>query len=131
MSVDTVGDFLTIIRNALMVSKRSAVVNISGKRIAIAKVLKDEGYIKDYQVVDGERGRSKLKLVFKYVDGKPAIQEITRISTPGRRHYEGIKNLTRVIGGLGISILTTNKGVITDLQARKLSVGGEVLCHVW
>ena len=72
-----------------------------------------------------------ITIFLKYVDGVSAINEITRISTPGRRRYERTKKLTSVVGGLGISILTTNKGIITDHQARKLSVGGEIICHVW
>lgn len=131
MSIDVVGDFLTIIRNALMVYKRTITVPYSSLKADIAKVLKDEGFIKDFSKSQNDRGHNILNLALKYVDGKPAINEITRISKPGRRHYERSSKITPVIGGLGVSILTTSSGVITDQQARKLSVGGEIICHVW
>ena len=131
MSVDVVGNFLTIIRNALMVYKRSAVVPYSNLKFGIAKVLKDEGFIKDFNKAENEDGHAIINILLKYVDGEPAINEIKRISRPGRRYYERVGKITPVIGGLGVSILTTSSGVISDQQARKLSVGGEVLCHVW
>ncbi|MBS1987691.1 30S ribosomal protein S8 [Candidatus Dependentiae bacterium] len=130
MSVDSIGDFLTIIRNGLMVKKRSVTMPSSGLKVNIASVLKAEGYVKDFQVNDND-GKPVLTVHLKYVKGESVIHEITRVSTPGRRHYERSNNLERVIGGLGISIVTTSIGVITDAQARKQSVGGEVICHVW
>lgn len=130
MSIDTIGDFLTVIRNALMVSKRSISVPFSNVKFGIAKVLKDEGYIKDYQRAEDEESKPSLVLYLKYVKGMPAIRGIKRISTPGRRSYSGIKKIRRVDGGLGVAIVSTNKGIITDSQARKLVVGGEVICHV-
>ena len=130
MSIDTIGDFLTVIRNALMVSKRSVSVPFSNMKLGIAKVLKDEGYIKDYQQVDGENDKPRLVVYFKYVKGMSVIQDIKRVSTPGRREYLGTKKMRGVDGGLGVAILSTNKGIITDLQARKFVVGGEVICHV-
>jgi len=131
MSVDTVGDFLTAIRNSLMVSKRTVTVPLSNMRLGIATVLKDEGYIRSFKQIDGERGRKFLEITLKYVDGESVIHSIKRISKPGRRYYEGSRVITSVIGGLGISILSTNKGIVTDLHAKKLSLGGEVLCHIW
>ncbi|MBU1007469.1 30S ribosomal protein S8 [Candidatus Dependentiae bacterium] len=131
MSVDTMGDFLTAIRNALMVSKRTVIVPFSNMRFGVAQVLKEEGYIRDFKKAVGERNRSFLELYLKYVGGESVIHEIKRISRPGRRHYSGLKGVTPVIGGLGISILSTNQGIIADKQARKMSVGGEVICHVW
>ena len=130
MSIDTIGDFLTVIRNALMVSKRSISAPFSGMKLGIAKVLKDEGYIKDYQQADGENDKPCLVVYLKYVKGMSVIRGIKRISTPGRREYLRTKKMRGVDGGLGIAILSTNKGIITDLQARKLAVGGEVICHV-
>ncbi len=130
MSVDSIGDFLTIIRNGLMVKKRFVTMPSSGLKVNIANVLKTEGYLKDFQVSDND-GKPVLTVYLKYVKGESVIHEITRVSTPGRRHYERSNNLERVIGGLGISIVTTSIGVITDAQARKQSVGGEVICHVW
>ncbi len=131
MSIDVVGDFLTVIRNALMVYKRSVSVPYSNLKFGIAKVLKDEGYIKDFRKEEDERGKSTLVLVLKYVDGQSAINEITRVSKPGRRFYERSSKITPVVGGLGVAILTTSSGIMTDQQARRLSVGGEVICHVW
>ncbi len=131
MSADIIGDFLTTIRNALMVYKRSVVIPHSKEKMGIARVLKDEGFIKDFQKKEEEAGKPKLHIMLKYVDGQPAINELTRVSKPGRRRYERVSKITKVIGGLGVSILSTNKGIITDRQAKKLSAGGEVVCHVW
>jgi small subunit ribosomal protein S8 len=130
MSIDTIGDFLTIIRNGVMVRRRTVTVPHSTLKNDIAKVLKDEGFIKDFKKVE-EDNKASLTIFLKYVDGEPVIHEIKRISKPSRRYYERLNNLTPVIGGLGISILTTSSGVMTDQQAQKLSVGGEVICHVW
>lgn len=130
MSIDIIGNFLTVIRNGLMVSKRSISVPSSKLKEAIAKLLKEEGYIKDFKVTqDGVK--SLLTVALKYSSGEAAIHELTRISTPGRRHYESVNNVSPVIGGLGISVLTTSRGIMTDRQARKLGIGGEVICHVW
>jgi len=131
MSIDTMGDFLTAIRNAFRVSKRTVTTPSSLMRVGVAEVLKDEGFIRDFKVEDGERNRKFLTIQLKYVDGESVIHKLTRISSPGRRHYENLRNMESVIGGLGISILSTNAGIITDKKAKKLSVGGEVLCHVW
>ncbi|MBD3272896.1 30S ribosomal protein S8 [Candidatus Dependentiae bacterium] len=131
MSVDVVGNFLTVIRNALMVYKRSVSLPYSNLKAGIAKVLKDEGFIKDFNKTEDEKGHPILNISLKYVDGKPAINEIKRVSKPGRRFYERSGNITPVVGGLGVAILSTSSGIITDQQARKLSVGGEVICHVW
>jgi len=130
MSRDMIGDFLTIIRNGLKVNKRSVVLPSSILKVEIAKVLKDEGYIKDFKISEEDK-KVTLTILLKYVEGESVIHEITSISTPGRRQYENSKSITSVIGGLGISILTTSSGVITDRQAKKLGVGGEVICHVW
>lgn len=130
MSRDVIGDLLTIIRNGLRVSKRVVSAPYSKEKAGILAVLKDEGFIKDF-IVEDDGSFSSLKIVLKYVSGAPAIQEISRISKPGRRHYERLRNLTSVVGGLGVSILSTNKGIITSKKAKSLNVGGEVLCHVW
>ena len=131
MSMDTIGDFLTVIRNAIMVSKRSVSFPASNKRNGIAAVLKEEGFVKDFKVEQDDSGKSTITIYLKYVDGESVIHEIKRVSKPGRRLYEGFRTMTKVIGGMGISIVTTNKGIVTDKKARELSVGGEVLCHVW
>ena len=131
MSIDSIGDFLTVIRNALMVSKRSVTIPFSNMKMGVAQVLKDEGYIREFKKFSGERGRNFLTIYLKYVDGESVIHEITRKSKPGRRSYEGTKNIEPVIGGLGIAILSTSAGIVSDKKAKALTVGGEVLCHVW
>lgn len=130
MSVDSIGNFLTIIRNGVHASKASVQAPFSNMNHQIASILKDEGFIRDVAIVE-EQGIKNLRLMLKYVDGESVIHEITRVSTPGRRVYEGLATLQPVIGNLGISILTTNRGVITNKAARKLAVGGEVICTVW
>lgn len=130
MSIDVVGDFLTVIRNGLMASKRTVSAPSSKLRVEIARVLKAEGYIKDYQVTE-EDGKPSLTVFLKYVDGESVIHEVVRVSKPGRREYQASTALEPVLGGLGIYILTTNKGVVSDREAKKLAVGGEVLCRVW
>ena len=131
MSIDTIGNLLTVIRNGLMVSKASVTANSSKLNLAIVQVLKNEGFIRDFAKVADEKGRPSLNIFLKYVDGESVIHEITRISKPSLRKYTGHNNIRPVIGGLGISILTTNKGIITNKKAKELGVGGEVLCTVW
>lgn len=131
MSQDIIGDFLTVIRNGIMASKRWVHVPHSKEKANIAKVLLEEGYIRAYEQAQGANDKAILRVQLKYVDGVSSIHEITRRSRPGLRAYEGADKLTKVVGGLGVSILSTNKGIITDRQARTLNVGGEVLCHVW
>ena len=130
MSVDVIGDFLTVIRNGIKVYKRSVMVPNSNLKSNVAEVLKNEGYIKDYKTTE-EEGKKYLTIYLKYVDGQSAISEISRVSKPSCRHYENVANITSVIGGLGISILSTSSGIMTDRQAKKQTVGGEVICHVW
>ena len=131
MSIDSIGNFLTVIRNGLMVQKRSVTVQYSKLKNEIARVLKEEGYIKDFGQVEDENKKQRLQIVLKYVDGESVIQHIDRISRPGRRDYKRVSGVEPVIGGLGIAILTTSSGVITDRDARKKGVGGEVICRVW
>lgn len=132
MSVDSIADFITIIRNGIMVSKPVVAAPYSKMRHSIAQILKDEGFIHDFALINAESEATKsLRIVLKYVDGESAIHEIQRISTPGRRVYVGNKNIKPIIGQLGISILTTNRGLIVNKQAKKLNVGGEVICTVW
>ena len=131
MSIDTIGDFLTIIRNGVFASKRSVVAPYSTIKFEIAQLLKDEGFIRDYVVEELENNKKQLTIVLKYVQGESVIHEITRVSTPGRRAYVGHGSVKPVIGGLGITILTTNQGVMTNKLARERGVGGELLCTVW
>ena len=131
MSVDTIGDFLTIIRNGLMVSKSHVVAPYSRIKFEIASILKAEGFIRDFVTLDEPDGKKKLKVVLKYVKGESVIHEITRVSTPGRRRYAGITGIKPVIGGLGLSIISTSRGIVSNHQAKQLNVGGEVICTVW
>lgn len=131
MSVDFIGNFLTIIRNGTMVAKRSVLAPYSKMCLDIAHILKDEGYIQDVLVQDLENNKKALKIVLKYVKGESVIHEITRVSKPGLRSYIGATNIKPVVGNLGVSILTTNLGVITHKKAKKLAVGGEIICSVW
>lgn len=131
MSRDTIGDFLTIIRNGLMVSKAFVVVPHSKIKFDIANILKKEGFIKDCIVFEEGPAKKAIKVILKYMNNESVIHEITRISTPGRRSYSGSTTVKPVIGGLGISILSTNKGVMTNRDAEKNNVGGEVICTVW
>lgn len=132
MSIDVIADFLTIIRNGVMVSKSFVTAPYSKMRHSIAQILKDEGFITDFVILNADSDATKaLKVVLKYVDGEAAIHEIQRVSKPGRRVYAGNKEIKPVIGQLGISILTTSRGVIAHQKAKKLSVGGEVICTVW
>lgn len=130
MSVDAIGDFLTIVRNGLMASKRSVETPYSKIKLEIVKILKEEGFIKDFAVTE-EDSKKKIQLSLKYVAGESVIHELTRISRPGRRTYRKSDQLQYIIGKLGISILTTNKGIMTDKRAKALSVGGEIICSVW
>lgn len=132
MSIDSIGDFLTIIRNGTMVAKLHVIAPFSREKFAIARILKDEGFIKDaVEVTDEKTGWSVLKVSLKYVDGESVIHEIRRISKLGRRFYTGSKGVKPVIGGLGLSVLTTDRGVISHKDAARFGVGGEVICTVW
>ena len=130
MSVDVIGDFLTVIRNGVRSSRPFVVIPHSVLRSKIADILKREGFIKD-AVVEGESPKKVLKIHLNYHQGESVIHTIQRISTPGRRYYSKVGNLKPVIGGIGIAILTTNRGVMTDKQAHQLNVGGEVICTIW
>lgn len=131
MSIDCIGDFLTIIRNATRVSKTSVLVPHSNIRYAIAMLLKQEGFVRDVGIEDVGNNKKNIKIMLKYVNGESVIHEIKRMSTPGCRMYSPIEGVKPVIGGIGISILTTSRGVLTHKQAKKLHVGGEVICTVW
>lgn len=132
MSIDSIADFLTIIRNGVMVSKSSVSAPYSKKRHAIAQILKDEGFIHAVEVLNEDSVTEKtLKVFLKYVDGEAVIHEITRISKPGRRVYFSNKEIKPVIGKLGISIMSTNRGIVDNKKAKQLNVGGEILCTVW
>jgi small subunit ribosomal protein S8 len=126
---DPIADMLTRIRNAQMVEKVSVSMPSSKVKVAIAKVLKDEGYIDDF-AVRGEAGKPELELQLKYHAGRPVIEHIERISKPGLRIYKGAQEIPRVMNGLGVAIVSTSSGVMTDRHARAKGVGGEILCVV-
>ena len=128
--MDVIGDFLTIIRNGIAVSKLSVLIPYSKLKNSILLILKDEGFIRDFNI-QGDGVKKNLRIFLKYVDGESVIHEISRVSKPGRRMYRGFKDLKPVIGGLGLSILTSSIGVITNKQAKSNSVGGEIICTVW
>lgn len=131
MSVDSIGDFLTIIRNGMLATHPYVYVPYSKLKHDVALLLQEEGFVRDISIEGESAPLRRLKIVLKYVGGESVIHEIDRVSTPGRRMYCGHSNVKPVIGGLGISILTTNRGIMTDKQARELGVGGEVICTVW
>ena len=126
---DPIADMLTRIRNAQMVEKTSVAMPSSKLKTAIAQVLKDEGYIDGFQVKT-ESGKSQLEISLKYYAGRPVIERIERVSRPGLRIYKGRHDIPQVQNGLGVAIVTTPKGVMTDRKARQTGVGGEVLCYV-
>jgi small subunit ribosomal protein S8 len=126
---DPVADMLTRIRNAQMSEKASVVMPSSKLKVAIAKVLKDEGYIEDFKT-SGEGVKNLLEIGLKYYAGRPVIERIERVSRPGLRIYKGSRDIPAVMNGLGIAIVSTSKGVMTDRKARASGVGGEVLCIV-
>ena len=128
---DSLSDMLTRIRNAHRVNKRYTFCLLSNLNNNVLKVLKDEGYIRDYKKVDIREGISKIKIELKYHGGVPVIKRIKRISKPGIRVYSKIKELAKPYGGLGISIISTPKGVMSDQKARAKNVGGEILCEVF
>jgi small subunit ribosomal protein S8 len=126
---DPVADMLTRIRNAQLSEKQSVAMPASKLKAAIAKVLKDEGYVEDFAVRDNG-GKPLLEISLKYYAGRPVIEKIERVSTPGLRIYKPSRSIPNVMNGLGIAIVSTSKGVMTDRKARGLGVGGEVLCIV-
>lgn len=127
---DPIADMLTRIRNALQQKKRNVKMPSSKLKVAIADILKQEGYINDFQVDNIDDSRALLTVELKYFEGRPVIELIKRISRPSLRSYKSVDELPKVMGGLGIAIISTAKGVMTDKSARKHGIGGEVLCFV-
>ncbi len=128
---DPLGDMLTRIRNALGRKKSRVSTPASKLRARVLDVMKSEGYIRDYAQVDFDNGKSEIEIELKYFDGAPVIREISRVSKPGRRVYVSVKSIPNVASGLGISILSTPKGVMADHEAREQNVGGEILCRIF
>ncbi len=127
---DPIADMLCRIRNGQKTDKAMVTMPASTLKLAIAKVLKDEGYILDYQQISHEGEHPMLQINLKYYQGKPVIDKITRVSRASLRRYSATKTLPRVLGGLGVAIISTSKGVMTDRAARVAGVGGEILCYV-
>jgi len=132
MSIDIIGNFLTIVRNGIMRSKTSVVIPYSSLKYELAMLLQEEGFVIGVEVLnETDIVKKQIKIFLKYVNNESVIHEITRISKPSRRVFAGIGNIKPVIGGMGISVLTTNKGLLTDKTAKKMRVGGEIICTVW
>ena len=127
---DPIADMLTRIRNALTAHKETVEIPSSIMKKEIARIMLEEGYVKEVNFVeDGYNG--KLVLTLKYVDGRSVIGGLKRVSKPGLRTYSGAENMPKVLGGFGTAIISTNKGILTDKQAKAQNVGGEVLCYIW
>ncbi len=126
---DPIADMLTRIRNAQMVEKVSVSMPSSKLKVAIATVLKDEGYIDNFEI-KGEKAKPELEIALRYYAGRPVIERIERVSRPGLRVYKASNDIPQVMNGLGVTIVSTSRGVMTDRKARSEGVGGEVLCYV-
>ena len=128
---DPIGDMFSRIRNGQMRSLASIIIPSSNFRKNILEILKNEGYIKDFFIEKNEKNKTSLKISLKYYEGDPVIKEIKRISKPGRRVYSRASSIPKVMNGLGLAILSTPKGVMSDVEARKNNVGGEIICKVF
>jgi len=130
---DPIADLLTRIRNAIMAGHKIVEAPASNLKKEVAKILFEKGYILSYKVIDGDGPQGVLKIALKYnpKSKKPAIKEIQRVSRPGLRQYIGVDEMPRVLNGLGIAIISTSKGLMTDKEAKKEKIGGEVLCYVY
>jgi small subunit ribosomal protein S8 len=131
MMTDPIADMLIRIKNALMARHKSVIIPASKMKLEIARILKEEGYIEDFKYID-EKPQGKIEIILKYDENKrPVIAGVKRVSKPGRRIYKGYRELPRVLDGLGIAIISTSQGIMTDHEARRRKVGGEVLCEIW
>jgi len=131
MSRDTIGDFLTIIRNGIMASKRFVDAPYSRINFELATILMQEGFVQNTEAIDDVPGKKRILITLKYVRGESVIHEIKRCSRPGRRFYAKSSTIRPIIGGLGLSVLTTNQGVMTHKRAKRLGIGGEIMCSIW
>lgn len=131
MMTDPIADMLTRMRNSIQIKSEKVDIPASKIKVEVAKILKEEGFIKSYKIIKDKK-QGVLRITLKYTnDNEPVISGLQRISKPGRRIYVGKDNITKVMGSLGIAIITTSKGILTDRDCRLQGVGGEVLCHVW
>ena len=131
MMTDPIADMLSRIRNGVLANKKLVEMPMSKIRHNIARILTQENYIRGYKIVPTDGPSPVIKIYLKYNNGEPVLKGIQRISKPGRRIYAKTDRLPRVMGGLGVAILSTSKGILTDRQAKMLGVGGEVICYVW
>lgn len=127
---DPVADFLTRVRNSINANKKNVIIPSSNMKVRMTEILKEHKFINDFKVIEDNK-QNVIKIDLKYVNGVSSISGLERISTPGLRKYVDKDNLPRVYNGLGIAILSTNKGLMTNKQAKNESVGGEVICHIW
>ena len=128
---DTIGDMLTRVRNASSAAKPEVRIPHSKLKVEIARILKKEGYVGDYAVEQEEGAHKQILIQLKYSGKTPVIEGIKRVSRPGRRVYVGSEEMPRVLGGMGTALVSTSRGIMTGVEARKLKVGGELLCTVW
>ena len=127
---DPISDFLTRIRNAAKAKKVRVDIPASKMKISLAEILKKQSFIRDYQVVEDNK-QNIISIILRYTDGESAISGLKRVSTPGLRIYKNAKDLPRVLNGLGVAVISTSKGLLTDKDARRQSIGGEVVCYIW
>ncbi len=130
MVSDPIADMLTRIRNAITIRSEKVDIPASRMKLEVVKILKEEGFIRAYKILKDEK-QGILRVALKYIDGGGVISGLKRVSKPGRRVYAGSKEIPRVMGGVGIAILTTSKGVLSDSTCRREGLGGEVICYVW
>ncbi len=130
MVTDPIADMLTRIRNAITIRAEKVDIPASRMKLEVVKILKEEGYIRAYKILKDEK-QGILRVALKYIDGNSVITGLKRVSKPGRRFYVGRKEVPKVMGGIGIAILTTSKGLLSDNVCRRENVGGEVICYVW
>ncbi|HSB52024.1 MAG TPA: 30S ribosomal protein S8 [Dissulfurispiraceae bacterium] len=130
MLTDPIADMLTRIRNALLIRTEKVDIPASKMRVEIAKILKEEGFIKSYKIIKDKK-QGILRIALKYTGNEATISGLKRVSTPGRRVYVGKDEVPSVMGGVGVAIITTSRGLLTDTKCRQEGVGGEVLCYVW
>jgi small subunit ribosomal protein S8 len=132
MSTDKVADYLTRLRNAIAAGHRVVEIPTSNLRKSITKLLYEKGYIAKYKFIEGEpQGTIKIALKYDKISKRPAMTTLTRVSKPGLRKYSNVSDMPRVLNGMGIAILSTSKGIMTDKEAKDLNVGGEILCYVY
>jgi len=128
---DTIADMLTTIRNGLLVQKEKVQTPFSKVKSNVLKVLTEEGYIKDYKIINETKAIKKIEIILSYINGHPSIKKISKVSKPGRKVYTKIKKLPSYYNGYGVTIVSTSKGIMTDKKARRSNLGGEILCQVF